>query len=113
MDPIIEDRPGDPDVLKAARGLGLHPIVTRVLAHRAAAVGVEPDWLLDFSLHSLDPPQGLPDIDRATERVARAILDGEVIALATDADSDGVNAHAVLTRGLAEHLGHPRERIQH
>lgn len=113
MDPIIEDRPGAPDVLKAARALELHPIVTRVLAHRAAAVGVEPEWLLDFSLHSLDPPQGLPDIDRATERVARAILDGEVIALATDADSDGVNAHAVLTRGLAEHLGHPRERIQH
>ncbi len=113
METMIEDRLVDVESLRAAQRLGLHPIVARVLAHRAAAVGVEPDWLLDFSLHSLDPPDGLPDIDRAAERVARAILDGEVIALATDADSDGVNAHAVLTRGLAEHLGHPRGRIQH
>lgn len=113
MDSIIKDRPQDPEALAGARRLGLHPIVTRVLAHRAAAAGVEPDWLLDFSLHSLDSPEGLPDIDRAAERVARAILEGEIIALATDADSDGVNAHTVLTRGLAEHLGHPREHIQH
>jgi single-stranded-DNA-specific exonuclease len=113
MEPIIEDRARDPDTLRAALRLSLHPIVARVLAHRAAAAGVEPDWLLDFSLHSLDPPDGLPDIDRAAKRVARAILDGEVIALATDADSDGVNAHVVLTRGLADHFGHPRELIQH
>jgi single-stranded-DNA-specific exonuclease len=113
MDPIIEDRFADADSLRAALRLGLHPVVARVLAHRAGAVGVEPDWLLDFSLHSLDPPDGLPDIDRAAQRVARAILNGEIIALATDADSDGVNAHVVLTRGLADHLGHPRERLQH
>lgn len=113
MEPIIEDRVIDPGSVRAAQRLGLHPIVAQVLAHRAAAVGVEPDWLLDFSLHSLDPPEGLPDIDRAADRVVQAILGGEVIALATDADSDGVNAHAVLTRGLAEHLGHSRERIQH
>lgn len=113
MEPIIEDPNIHPDSLRAAQRLGLHPIVTQVLAQRAAAVGVEPDWLLDFSLHSLDPPDGLPDIDRAAERVARAILAGEVIAIATDADSDGVNAHTVLTRGLTEHLGHPRERIHH
>lgn len=113
MEPIIDDRRIDPDSLGAAQRLGLQPIVAQVLAHRAAAAGVEPDWLLDFSLRSLDPPDGLPDIDRAADRVLQAILAREVIALATDADSDGVNAHTVLTRGLTEHLGHPRDRIQH
>jgi single-stranded-DNA-specific exonuclease len=113
MEPIIELRSADPDTLREAQRLGLHPVVTRVLANRASRAGVAPDWLLDFSLHSLDPPDGLPDIDIAAERIARAVITGEVIALATDADSDGVNASAVLTRALTEHFGHPVDRVQH
>jgi len=113
MEPIIELYPADPDTLREAQRLGLHPVVTRVLANRASRAGVAPDWLLDFSVHSLDPPDGLPDIDVAAERIARAVVAGEVIALATDADSDGVNASAVLTRALTEHFGHPVDRVQH
>lgn len=113
MEPIIELRGADPDTLREAQRLGLHPVVTQVLANRASQAGVAPDWLLDFSLHSLDPPDGLPDIDIAAERIARAVLAGEVIALATDADSDGVNASVVLTRALTEHFRHPVDRVQH
>jgi single-stranded-DNA-specific exonuclease len=113
METIIELRSVDPDTLREAQRLGLHPVVTRVLANRASRAGVAPDWLLDFSPQSLDPPDGLPDIDVAAERIARAVVTGEVIALATDADSDGVNASAVLTRALTEHFGHPVDRVQH
>jgi alanine or glycine:cation symporter, AGCS family len=113
MEPIIELRAADPDTLREAERLGLHPVVARVLANRADRAGVAPDWLLDFSLRSLDPPDGLPDIEAAAERIAGAVVQGEVIALATDADSDGVNASTVLTRALREHFGHPADRVQH
>lgn len=113
MKPIIELRTCDPDTLNQALSLGLHPVVARVLAHRASRAGVSPDWLLDLSPRSLDPPDGLPDIETATDRIVRALVRSEVIALATDADSDGVNASAVLTRALTDHFGHPADRIQH
>lgn len=113
MEPLISLREPHPETLHAASLLGLSPVVTRVLAHRASAAGVAPAWLLDFSLRSLDPPDGLPDIELAAERIAQAVVAGEVIALATDADSDGVNASTVLTRALTEHFGHPAERVQH
>jgi single-stranded-DNA-specific exonuclease len=113
MEPIIGLYAVDPDTLRAAERLGLHPVVARVLANRADRAGVPPDWLLDFSLRSLDPPDGLRDIEAAAERIARAVVQGEVIALATDADSDGVNASTVLTRALTEHFGHPPDRVQH
>lgn len=112
MEPLISLREPHPVTLHAASLLGLSPVVTRVLANRASAAGVAPEWLLDFSLRSLDPPDGLPDIELAAERLAQAVIAGEVIALATDADSDGVNASTVLTRALTEHFGHPVERVQ-
>lgn len=113
MEPMIVDRIPAPEMLRETERLGLHPVVTQVLAHRASHAGVAPDWLLDFALGSLDRPDGLPDIAVAAQRIARAVLEAEVIALVTDADSDGVNASTVLTRALHEHFRHPETRIQH
>jgi single-stranded-DNA-specific exonuclease len=112
LPPCILDRTADPDILQAAQSLGLHPLAAQVLAYRASAVNVDPAWLLDSSLRSLDPPHTLPDIERAAERIALAIRRREIIALATDADSDGVNAHTVLQRALTEHFHHPPEHLQ-
>ncbi|AGA34360.1 Single-stranded-DNA-specific exonuclease RecJ [Thioalkalivibrio nitratireducens DSM 14787] len=113
MEPLIEVFAPDPGALRDAGRLGLHPLAARVLANRASRAGVAPDWLLDLSLRSLDPPDGLPDIEVAARRVARAVTDREVVALVTDADSDGVNASAVLTRALVHHFGHPADRVRH
>lgn len=111
MQPLISLLHPDPDVLQQARQLGLPPIAAQVLANRATRAGVTPDWLLDDSVHSLDPPDGLPDIELAAERIARAVMGREHIALATDADSDGVNACTVLIRALTGHFGHPADRV--
>ena len=103
-----------PDGLqRQAAALGLHPVAARVLAHRAAASGVSPAALIGDSLAELDHPGSLPDIDRASERIVRAVGNGEMIGLATDHDVDGVTAHAVLYRALVDHFGHPATRIQH
>lgn len=102
----------DPECLIAARREGVEGIVATVLANRAGAVGVTPGWLLDRSLAALDHPDSLPDIERAAQRIAAAVENREVIAIVTDADSDGVNANTVLYRALTEHFGHPAPRVQ-
>lgn len=105
-------RETDPDFLAAAEQEGLDRIPAKIIAHRAAAADVTPSWLLDRSLASLDHPEGLPDIRLAAVRIADAVQRREIIAIVTDADSDGVNANTVLYRALSEHFAHPRERIQ-
>jgi single-stranded-DNA-specific exonuclease len=49
-------------------------------------------------LADLSPPEGLPDLDRATERLARAIRAGERIAVCGDYDVDGMTGTALLVR---------------
>ncbi len=110
--PALKRRPYSSERLAAAGTLDLPPVAARVLAARADAAGVEPAWLLDLGLGGLDAPAGLPDIDAAAERIARAIIDGERIALETDHDVDGQTAHAVFHRALVDGFGHPADRVQ-
>ena len=113
MLPAIVPHPEHPEALRLAQSLGLHPVAARVLANRAGRVGMDPAWLVDLAPARLDPPDTLPDLPLAVARILAALDRNEHIALATDADSDGVNAHVVLTRALVEHFGHPAERVQH
>ncbi len=113
VQPTIIYRSAPESLHRAAEDLGLHPVAARVIAQRAAAAGVEPSALLGHRLTDLDHPGGLPDIDKAVARIARALRNGEVIGLATDHDVDGVTAHALLFRALTEHFRHPAARIQH
>mgnify|MGYP001029521615 FL=1 len=108
---IRHKEPGD-ITREAALELGLDPITAKVLANRAEHSGVEPEWLMEKSIGELDPPFDLPDIKRASERIASAIIDGEVIAIETDHDVDGTTAHAVIYRALTEYFNHPDERIR-
>ena len=91
--PRLED-----DRLAAAvsQRLGVPDIVGRVLAAR----GVDPDQAEHFlnpSLKSSFPdPSHLLDMDRAAERLAAAIQDGESVAVFGDYDVDGATSSAVL-----------------
>jgi single-stranded-DNA-specific exonuclease len=79
---------------------GVPEVVGRVLAGRGvqpaeAAAFLSPrlkDWLPD--------PSHLLDLDRAAERLARAVLDGERVGVVGDYDVDGATATALLVRYL-------------
>jgi single-stranded-DNA-specific exonuclease len=60
-------------------------------AHRFLSPDIERDWR---------PPASLPGIVECAAEVARAVRDGESIAVFGDFDADGVTATAVLTLGL-------------
>jgi len=81
-----------------AAGFGTH--ISRVLAGRMSSLDA-----LTPRISELTHPRGLPDIDIACERLARAIERGEKIAIVTDHDVDGVTSHAVILSALLI-LGH-------
>jgi single-stranded-DNA-specific exonuclease len=99
---LADERAG----LAIAQRLGLPEIVGRLLAGR----GVGPDAAESFlnpTLRELLPdPSRLRDMDAAAERLARAIVDGEPVAVFGDYDVDGATSSALLARFFAA-LGRP------
>ncbi len=91
----------DRRVLAIAETNGLPEIVARVLAGRGVEVD-EVDGFLNPTLRaSLPDPSSLRDMDRACERVVRAINDGERIGVFADYDVDGATSAALLVRFFA------------
>jgi single-stranded-DNA-specific exonuclease len=83
-----------------AAGAGLRPITARLLVSRGHGRPQDVGRFLAPRLGGLRPPVGMADLDRALDRVARAIRDGHLVGVFGDYDVDGVTAAAVLTVGL-------------
>ena len=73
-----------------------------------AARGLDSDEgrkMLATTLADLHDPSLLPDVDRACERLLRAIADGESIVIYGDYDVDGITASAILYHTLVAIAG--------
>jgi single-stranded-DNA-specific exonuclease len=94
---VADDRAG----LALAQHMGLPEIIGRLLAARG--VGADSaDRFLSPTLRELLPdPSHLRDMDRAVERVVRAVTTGELIAIFGDYDVDGATSAALLQRFFA------------
>ncbi|HCF58561.1 MAG TPA: single-stranded-DNA-specific exonuclease RecJ, partial [Myxococcales bacterium] len=79
-----------------ASELSLHPICARVLVARGYSTPEAASALLRARLADLPDPSGLLGMDRAVERLVRAVRDGEPITLYGDYDVDGVTASATV-----------------
>jgi single-stranded-DNA-specific exonuclease len=87
--------------LTIAQTHGVPDIVARVLAGRGVAAD-EAERFLDPTIRSLLPdPASLTDMDRAAERLAKAIRTREKVAIFGDYDVDGAASSALLKRFLA------------
>ncbi|KYF66234.1 single-stranded-DNA-specific exonuclease RecJ [Sorangium cellulosum] len=88
------------EALAMARELGLSITVADIL-HRA---GRAPDdatrRFLDPRLSHLTSPDAMADREASAERIARAVLAGERIAVFGDYDCDGITATAIMTGAL-------------
>jgi single-stranded-DNA-specific exonuclease len=81
----------------------LPEIVGRILAARDVALEDVPT-VINPTIRALCPdPSTLADMEKAAERIARAILAKERIAIFGDYDVDGASSSALLSRFLASH----------
>lgn len=85
---------------------GLPDVVARLLAGRGVDLDAAADYLSP-SLRALMPdPYVLRDMDKAAERIAAAIRNGEKVAVFGDYDVDGATSAALLKRFFAS-IGAP------
>lgn len=81
---------------RLASELNIHPILTQLLINRGISNYEEGRSFLDCSLSSLQDPYALHDMDRAVDRIKKAIKSNEHILIWGDYDVDGVTASALL-----------------
>lgn len=81
-----------------AQSLGLPDVVGRVLAARGVTVETVAEHLNPALRDLLPDPSTLHDMDKACERLVRAVMAGEQIAVFGDYDVDGATSTAVLIR---------------
>ena len=95
----------DRQALAIAEADGLPEIVARVLAGRGIGIDRVDNFLNPTLRATLPNPSSLRDMDRACERIVRAINDGERIGVFADYDVDGATSAALLARFFAA-IGH-------
>ncbi len=94
----------DAQTAALAAALRVHPTVARLLCQRGLGEPAVASRFLDPSLDHLHDPFLLADLDRAVERLERAVAQKERIAIHGDYDVDGITSTVILRRAL-EMLG--------
>jgi single-stranded-DNA-specific exonuclease len=90
---------------RAAQALAQRLSVPEIIGRVLAARGVDPDeaatYLAPTLRASLPDPSEFRDMDKAAARLARAITEGESVAVFGDYDVDGATSSALLRRFFA------------
>lgn len=92
---IWQQKPQDEAAAAALEKAGYGRLLSRVLSARGGGTPEQAAALLDGAA-PLSDPYAIKDMDRAVERLQRAVEDGEPIVIYGDYDVDGVTATAIL-----------------
>lgn len=90
---------------------GFPAILAHLIEQRGLPAGDDLDAFLKPRLRDLGDPFEIGEMDRAVERLFRAIDDGEEICIFGDYDVDGVSSVAVMRRVLRAYGANPRHFI--
>jgi len=94
-------RPADEDCARGlVASLGMRGLTARILAARGFSTVEHVTRFLSPKLAELRPPQGMADLDRALDRIARALRGNEKVAVFGDYDVDGITSAAILLQLL-------------
>ena len=96
----VEDEASAQEIPDLARRLTVPAMVARLLWLRGIRNEARARRFLSPRMADLSPPEGLPDLDKAAERLARALRDGERVAVCGDYDVDGMTGTSLLVRFL-------------
>lgn len=110
--PRIVQRPRSAAVHQAALSQGYTPLQAGILAGRLGdAQAASLSRTVRPQIADLDPPDSLPDIDRAADRLARAVVNGEDIICCSDHDCDGVSGHSIVRAAMLDVFRHDAVRM--
>jgi len=104
------ERPCNSEVRDAYLQAGISPAIANFLGRRLDRF-IDWESLTAAKLSSIVDPGAIPSMDRAVERIVRAIVQQKRIALACDHDMDGTASAAVLWTAMVETFGVDPERI--
>ena len=97
---------GDPQVVSTlAASLGIHPVLANLLVQRGIETKAEAERFFNPSLDDLHDPFLMKDMEKAVERISRALDKREKIMVYGDYDVDGTTAVALVYSFLRQ-LGH-------
>ena len=88
------------DTAHLATALGVHPVVAAVLGQRGYDTAETARAFLKPDLTQLHPPEDLPGLDEAADRLVAAARDREPVVIYGDYDVDGITAAAILWKAL-------------
>lgn len=91
-------------------GQGMTPWMADIISKRIDSP-VTLESCINPSLSKIVNPSCIPDMDKAVNRIANAIIDGEKVAFCVDHDMDGQGAAAVLWSSFVQHFKVPSERL--
>src|SRR5262245_37632363 len=89
---------------RLAAAVRVSPVVAQLLLNRGVSDLDGARRFLDAALTGLHPPQSLPDVPAAADRITRAVAAGQKICIYGDYDVDGVTGTAILVQ-LLQRLG--------
>ncbi|HEX4683216.1 MAG TPA: single-stranded-DNA-specific exonuclease RecJ [Gemmatimonadaceae bacterium] len=102
--------PQEPDptvVAQLEEALKLPPAICRLLAARGYGIPDDAKAYLRPRLDQLHDPRCLTDLDRACERLVRALRENETILVHGDYDVDGICSTTIMVRTLSVLGGNP------
>src|SRR5436309_13950267 len=99
---IIPQPPDEEAVHALVEALSLPDVVTRLLLIRGFVTAEDAKLFLRPKLDRLHDPSGFLSMDKAVERLARAIRNQEQVFVHGDYDVDGICSTTILTRTIRQ-----------
>jgi single-stranded-DNA-specific exonuclease len=104
---LLPQEPGPAVVAQLEEALKLPPAICRLLAARGYGIPDDAKAYLRPRLDQLHDPRCLTDLDRACERLVRALRENETILVHGDYDVDGICSTTIMVRTLSVLGGNP------
>ena len=100
---IINTPPEETRIQELSKKLNCHPVIAMLLLQRGIAGAEQAQAFFNPSLNMLHDPFLMKDMDKAVERLDKAIAQDEKILIYGDYDVDGTTAVALLYKYLRHH----------
>ena len=89
-------------ILELEKRIGLHPLVCQIFSNRGFKSAEEVEKFLNPSLADLHDPFMMKDMEKAVDRLIRALREREKIVIYGDYDVDGITSISLLVRYLSQ-----------